>query len=261
MGSSDNRELVPESRFVWRAHRPGHTHRLICFPHAGAGASAFAEWAKLLPEDIELVAVQLPGRQNRIGEEPFRDVGRLTTALRHALRPVLEGRYAFFGHSGGAIAAYELARALAAAGEGGPEHLFVSAQPAPDVPPVRVLHELPDDAFRAELIALGGIDPEIAAMPEVMEMLLGLLRTDFRLWEGYRPTSPGAVDCPVTALSPDADPRAPRDAVRGWQVFTTAGFRLRTFSGGHFYLYRSAADVVAAIRQELLDPTTDRRVA
>src|SRR5262249_24276773 len=98
-------ELLPESRYVWRAGNPDHTHRLICFPHAGAGASAFAEWAGLLQPEVELVAVQLPGRQDRIAAEPSSAAGPLVNALVHALRPVLDGAFSFFGHSGGAALA------------------------------------------------------------------------------------------------------------------------------------------------------------
>src|SRR2546423_498209 len=175
----ENRELVPESPYIWRARNPGHSHRLICFPHAGAGAAAYAEWAYLLPPEIELVAVQLPGRQNRIAEEPFSDAGRLITVLTHALRPVLDRPFAFFGHSGGAALAYELAKALRRRGAvARPERLFLSARPAPDVTGIRQLHDLPEDEFRAEVLALGGVDPEIAADEDVMSALLPLLRAD-----------------------------------------------------------------------------------
>src|SRR5581483_5651279 len=135
-----------------RAKRPGHTRRLICFPYAGAGAANYADWAALLPPDIELVSVQLPGRQNRIAEEPFRETGPLIAALCYALRPLLDGSFAFFGHSGGAIAAYELARALRSRGARGPEHLFLSAQPAPGTTGLRQLHDLPEEEFRAEML-------------------------------------------------------------------------------------------------------------
>lgn len=107
-------ELVSETPYIWRARQPGSRHRLICFPHAGAGATTYAEWAPALPAEIELVAVQLPGRQNRIAEEPFTEVGPLVSVLTHALRPVLSGSFSFFGHSCGAALAFELAKALRA---------------------------------------------------------------------------------------------------------------------------------------------------
>jgi|ABV56586.1 medium-chain acyl-[acyl-carrier-protein] hydrolase len=240
-------ELVPESPYLWRARRAGARRRLICFPHAGAGAAAYADWVRWLPPEVELVAVQLPGRQNRIAEEPFTEVPRMVNVLAHALRPVLDGPFAFFGHSAGAMLSYELARALHAAGRRGPDRLFLSAQPAPGRTEVRPLHGLPEDEFLAEMVALGGIDAEIAADPDVIGSLLDVLRADFELWERHVPTPGPPLDCPITVLAGDADPRAPRAELAAWRACTTAEFTTRFFTGGHFYLVDSLAEVVGFI--------------
>ncbi|MFC6085308.1 thioesterase II family protein [Sphaerisporangium aureirubrum] len=261
MGSSWGCELLPESRYVWRARNPGHTHRLICFPHAGAGASAFAGWAGLLPPGTELVAVQLPGRQNRVAEEPFSESGPLVTALLHALRPEFGGAFSFFGHSGGAALAYELTCALRARGRPGPEHLFLSAQPAPGTTGIRRLHHLPDDEFLAEVLALGGIDPELSGDPDAIALLLPLLRTDFGLWERDPPARKDPLECPVTVLCGESDPRAPLTSVTGWESATTGEFRIRVFPGGHFYFHDAAAEVVSFIGDTMLAATTGRRNA
>lgn len=261
MSQPESGTLVPESRYIWRATNPGHTHRLICFPHAGAGATAYAGWAALLPPEIELVAVQLPGRQNRIAERPFRDWSPLVTALCYALRPVLAGRYAFFGHSGGALLAYELARAVRSRGGRGPGHLFVSAQPAPDTTGVQQLHRLPAEQLRAEVLALGGIEPEVAADPDAMAALLPLLRTEFGLWERYRPTPGAPLDCPVSALCGEADRRAPAGSVDRWRTCTTAEFDRQTYPGGHFYLSRASAEVVSFIGRKMLGAAMNWRIA
>jgi len=257
----ESRELVPESPYIWRARNPGHSHRLICFPHAGAGAAAYADWAGLLPPEIELVAVQLPGRQNRIVEEPFTDAGPLINVLTHALRPVLDGPFAFFGHSGGAALAYEVAKALRARGRHGPEQLFLSARPAPDVTGIRQLHDLPADQFRAEVIALGGIEPEIAEDDDVMASLLPLLRTDFGLWERHQATPVAPLDCPITVLCGASDPRAPLAAVDRWRAYTTAEFSMQIYPGGHFYFLESTAEVVAFIGRKMLAAQPERRIA
>ncbi|WP_240436508.1 thioesterase II family protein [Streptomyces sporangiiformans] len=255
----ESQELAPESPYIWRARRPGATHRLICFPHAGAGAPAYADWAELLPPEIELVAVQLPGRQNRIAEDPFTEVGPLIGVLTHALRPVLDGSYAFFGHSAGATLAYELARALRARGSRGPEHLFLSAQPAPGASEVRRLHELSDDDFRAEILKLGGIEPEIAEDDDVMESMLYTLRADFTLWERHR-LEPGApLDCPITVLSGESDPRAPLHEVKRWRDHTTGEFGTEFYPGGHFYFLELSSEVVSLIGRKVLTPATNRR--
>jgi medium-chain acyl-[acyl-carrier-protein] hydrolase len=258
---TQSRELAPENPYIWRARNPGHTHRLICFPHAGAGAAAYADWAALLPPEIELIAVQLPGRQNRIAEEPFRETRPLVNVLRHALRPVLDRPFAFFGHSCGGALAYEVAAALRSRRLRGPERLFLSAQPAPDVTGLRRLHDLPDDEFRAEVLALGGVDAEIAADDDVMDALLPLLRADFGLWERHVPAPADPLDCPITVLCGESDPRAPLAGVDRWRAYTAAGFDTRIYPGGHFYFHERAAEVVAFIGRTILNPASDRSFA
>ncbi|MEU6088788.1 alpha/beta fold hydrolase [Streptomyces sp. NPDC047085] len=254
-------ELAPESPYIWRARRPSATHRLVCFPHAGAGAPAYADWAGLLPPGIELIAIQPPGRQNRIGEDPFTEAGPLVEALTHVLRPVLDLPTAFFGHSAGATLAYELTRALRERGARGPEHLFLSAQPAPGESAVRRLHELPDDEFAAEILSLGGIDEEVAEDEDVMEAMLYTLRADFTLWERHT-VEPGApLDVPITVLSGESDPRAPLGEVKRWGEHTTAEFQTQFFPGGHFYFLDSPAEVVSVIGRTMLAPATHRRSA
>lgn len=254
-------ELVPESPYIWRARRPGHRHRLICFPYAGAGASAYADWAALLPPTIELVAVQLPGRQNRIAEEPFTETGPLINVLTHALRPVMDGQFSFFGHSCGAMLAFELARALRARGHRGPERLFLSAQPAPGTTGIKQLHDLPDEEFRTEILRLGGVDPEIAADEHVMRSLLTTLRADFRLWERHHPAPEPSLDCPIIALAGGDDPRASMESVLGWQKQTTAGFTARFYPGGHFFFLESPATVVSLISDSIQVPALSGTVA
>ncbi|MEV7618397.1 alpha/beta fold hydrolase [Streptomyces sp. NPDC089799] len=257
----DNQELVPETPYIWRAKRPEQTHRLICFPHAGAGAAAYQEWVPLLPPQIELVAVQLPGRQNRIAEEPFTEVAPLVTVLGHALRPVLDGPYSFFGHSGGASLAYELTRALRARGARGPEQLFLSAQPAPGESGLARLHDLTDEELTAEVVSLGGVDPEIAEDEDVMESLLFTLRADFALWELHEHVDGPPLDLPITALTGKEDPRAPLEHVERWRDFTTGAFGTELYPGGHFYFLEEPADVVAHIAGRILTPATHGRTA
>jgi surfactin synthase thioesterase subunit len=253
-------ELVDETSYIWRARRPESSHRLICLPHAGAGAAAYADWAALLPPEIELVAVQLPGRQNRIAEPAFTAAGPLIRTLSHALRPVIERPYSFFGHSCGAILGFELARALRARGRRGPDHLFMSAQPAPGFTGVRRMSELSEAQFRAEMLTLGGIDPEIVADPLVLDSLMPILRTDFALWEDHL-VAPGApLDCPITVLCGDNDPRTPAGSTDGWRAHTTGAFATRSYPGGHFYfLDPGAANVVSALSRAIL--TSERSVA
>ncbi|ATE54772.1 thioesterase II family protein [Actinosynnema pretiosum] len=241
-------DLVAETPFVWRAARPGARTRLICFPHAGAGAGAYADWAALLPPDVELLAVQLPGRQNRIAEPAFTEVRPLVAVLAQALRPFLRPPFAFFGHCGGAVLAHELALALRERGLPEPEHLVLSGQPAPGVPTAAPpLHGLPDAEFTAALVELGGIEPALAADADVMGALLPTLRADFTLWERHTPTGAAPLALPITALAGRDDPRTPADSVEAWRGRTTARFRSRFLPGGHFYLLDDPAALTALL--------------
>ncbi|MGW2182502.1 thioesterase II family protein [Streptomyces sp. NPDC001732] len=244
--------LIAETPFVRRARRTDRKIRLFCFPHAGAGASAFAAWPDLLPPEVELVAVQLAGREDRVGEPSPTSVDMAVRTVAVALRPYLQGPYAFFGHSGGALLAFELARALRRRGTQ-PTHLFVSGQAAPDhVFDLPRLHTLPDDEFAAALRDLDGTSDGVFTDPELMRLLLPTLRADFTLWENHRhrPDQPLAV--PVTALGGDSDPRVPVDGLHAWREHTTGEFEVKVFPGGHFYLNDSGAQLTEALAGRLL---------
>src|SRR6478609_4610386 len=120
--------LLVESPYIRRSRLTHARCRLICLPHAGAGASMFNDWPGLLPPEVEVVGVQLPGRQDRIKEKPFTDVSRLVATVAHVIRPLLDLPVAFFGHSGGALLAFELARALQRRGEADIVGFFPSGQ-------------------------------------------------------------------------------------------------------------------------------------
>ncbi|MGW0537944.1 thioesterase II family protein [Streptomyces sp. NPDC003032] len=251
---SENPELIAETPYIWRARRGESRHRLICFPHAGAGAGAYAEWAALTPPEIELAAVQLPGRQNRIVEAPVTAVGPLVKVLTQALRPVMDGPFSFFGHSGGAVLAFEVARALHAKGGPRPSRLFLSAQSAPGTTGrVKQLHDLTDEDLAAEVVRLGGLEPEIAEDEDVMDALLPTLRADFDLWEHHEVGPGPRLDTPITVLSGAADPRAPRDTLDGWREQTDGAFDIRLYPGGHFYFLDDPAELVRDISHVLLE--------
>lgn len=217
---------------------PAARLRLICIPYAGGGASVFRKWPDLLPPEIELCAVQLPGRETRILETPLADLEALTDQLRTAIAPYLNRPFALFGHSKGALVAYVLTRALRRHGDPLPIHLFASGRRAPHLPARRGnLHHLPDHAFIQELRRLGGTPEEVLQNPEMMDYLLPMLRADFRLTEAYVHEEEPPLDVPISAYGGESDAHVSVEEIVAWEAHTRRAFRTCIYPGGHFFLH------------------------
>jgi medium-chain acyl-[acyl-carrier-protein] hydrolase len=234
--------------------------RLYCFPYAGGGATIYAPWPRLLPQEVEVVAVQPPGRETRIGEKPFTDLASLVEAMHAALLPKLrELPFAFFGHSNGALMAFELARLLRRRGDPLPLHLFVSGRPAPqlelDDPPV---HDLPEPEFIEELRRLKGTPEEILQHEELLQLVVPLLRADFSLGETYRFVPEAPLEMPVSAYGGVADAEVSEEQVEAWKAQAGGEFRAAMFPGGHFFVNedreRVTREVADALRPALDSP-------
>ncbi|MER7053895.1 MULTISPECIES: alpha/beta fold hydrolase [unclassified Streptomyces] len=225
--------------------------RLLCFPHAGGTAQLFHGWPALLPSDVEVLAVRYPGRQDRIAEARIEDMATLADTIETALRPWLDRPLALFGHSMGACVAYEVALRLEGRGIV-PEHLLVSAHEAPQWPKRSDLHEVDDDTLIAHVRRLGDMHSEAYDLPELRELLLPTLRSDYRLIEGYQPSDPTPVKAPITAYVGQDDPSCAVGGVLAWSGLTAPGsFELRPFTGDHFYLVAREAEVVADVTARL----------
>ncbi|MBV9110728.1 MAG: thioesterase [Gemmatimonadetes bacterium] len=231
---------------------PGARLRLFCFPFAGGGASVYTPWVQHLPPGVELVAVQLPGRENRLAEEPFAHLPPLVERLVAELAPFMDRPFAFYGHSNGGLVAFELARALRRLGRRGPEHLFIGGRPAPqlvlDEPP---LHSMPHDEFLDALRRYNGTPEEVLQNPEIMELIVPMLRADFSLGEtyAYAPEPPLAI--PVSAYAGARDEEVPTEQVEAWREQTSGPFVFRVFPGDHFFITSDRAQVLAQLAAEL----------
>jgi len=235
---------------------PESSCRLICLPHAGGSAVSYFSISAAMCPTAEVLAVQYPGRHDRRREPCFASLAELADELCAVVRSV-DPPLALFGHSLGAVAAFELARRLERDAGVSPVGLFVSGRRAPSLIRAEHVHRRDDDGLVAELRSLGGIDTRILDDPEVLRMVLPAIRSDYQAIETYeyRPGPP--LTCPVTALVGTEDPRAPVDEVQQWQRETVGPFRLVTFPGGHFYLDAQQERVVEAIRGQLAE--TSRR--
>lgn len=215
--------------------------RLFCFPHAGAGASAYRAWsAPLAADGFDVCPVQLPGRESRLGEPAYRAIEPLVEDLVDGIAPYLDRPYALFGHSMGALVAFELARSLRQRGAALPCHLFASGRIAPQrEDPRPKLHDLADAVLLARVLELGGVPSELRAAPELMEFQLPLLRADLAVNENYRYVSAPPLAVPITAFAGKQDPKTDHAEIGGWAEHTSAGFTMRSLPGGHFFVHDS----------------------
>lgn len=228
--------------------RPSAPMRLFCFSYAGGGAAHYRAWLDALPQDIELCAVQLPGREGRLREAPLASIDTIVERLLPALRPELDRPFVFFGHSMGAMVAFEMTRALQAMGAEAPRRLLVSGRRAPHLPETEPpMSGLSDDAFVAEIgRRYGGIPAEVLRHRDLLELLLPGLRADITAVETHRFVDAAPLRCPLSVFGGDADSRAPLEQLGAWRMHAAAGMRVKTFPGGHFYF----AD--AAVRAQLI---------
>jgi medium-chain acyl-[acyl-carrier-protein] hydrolase len=231
--------------------------RLFCFPHAGGSARAFASWPARLGQEIEVLGVQLPGREERLGEPPFTRLQPLVEALVPVLMPYLDRPFALFGHSLGALVAFETARALRYRGQPQPTHLFVSGRAAPTILRTGAgTHTLSDADFRARLRDLKGTPAEVLASEELMGALLPMLRADFAVSETYVYPGGDLLDCPMSIYGGHEDATLCSQELDAWRHMTTGSVTLRLFPGDHFYL-RNPIPFFAAMTEDL-DRTSGR---
>jgi medium-chain acyl-[acyl-carrier-protein] hydrolase len=235
--------------FHCRRPSPNARLRLLCFPYAGGGVSVFRTWPELLPADLEVWAIQLPGRDGRMREPIPETVQAVAAAAADGLVPHLDTPFACFGHSMGALIAFEFARQLRRRGDPGPTHLFASARRAPQLPQRdAALHTLPDALFLEELRQrYNGIPAAILAEPELLKLFLPMLRADFKMIETYQYAAEAPLACPITALGGDQDGLATPEDLAAWRAQTHGAFNQMQLPGGHFYLQTALPQLLAAV--------------
>lgn len=233
-----------------RADQGTSASRLFCFPFAGGGASAFATWPASFPRHITVCPIQYPGREDRWGEPGCASLESLVEALASELAPLWRGQFAFFGHSFGALVAFELARALSRLGHTAPVRLFLSGARAPHLPPRESIHELPDGAFLEKLRKYDGMPDEIAGNADLLAAVLPTVRNDFRLFEQYRFQDDGPISIPISVFGGLSDSNIPLADLLAWSARTSKSFRSRFLEGRHFFLFQSQAKLINYIVED-----------
>ncbi|MEU5793411.1 alpha/beta fold hydrolase [Streptomyces sp. NPDC047813] len=224
--------------------------RLVCFPHAGGSATYYFPLSAALRGTADVVAVQYPGRQDRHAEKGIETIAELADRAHEALQPYADRPLTFFGHSMGALVAFEVARRFEHDGEG-PVHLFASARRAPSAYAGENVHQRDDDGIVAEMRRLSGTDARLLDDEEIVRMILPALRSDYTAVETYRATPSTVIDTPITALTGDSDPRVTPEEAHAWRGHTTGPFDLRIFPGGHFYLAEQISELSELLRARL----------
>lgn len=226
--------------------------RLVCFPYAGGGAHIYADWRDVLPSSVGVHAVQLPGRGRRFAEPALDRLDLMVAGIAHALRALDDKPMVFFGHSMGALLAFETARALRRLGQRGPSRLLLSAYRAPqfcrDEP---CIHHLPDGEFADKLRELEGTPPEVFENRELLQLMLPMVRADFAAVETYRHRPELPLSCPITAFGGLSDGDFPHESMQGWSAHTRSEFRMHMLEGSHFFIHSARDELLQLVSAEV----------
>ena len=233
----------------YNTRAPRGALRLFCFPPGGAGAAVFRKWMPLVGPEVEVCAIEFPGRLARRDESVLSSLPELVERAAVALRDELSPRFAFFGYSMGSLVAFELARLLRRERRLEPEWLFVAAHGAPQLARTApVMSDAPDhDLLEFFRRTYGPLPPQVTAHPELMAVISEILRADVHLLERYNYAPEPPLGCPIRAFGGLHDESTSRAELAAWRAETAAHFALHMFPGGHFFWERSLVELVQVV--------------
>ncbi|GCE14977.1 thioesterase II family protein [Tengunoibacter tsumagoiensis] len=244
---------IENNKWLFQVRPNPQAHlRLFCLPYAGGGASIYREWSRFLPPDIDICPIQLPGRENRLIEPSINQIPLLCETLGPILLPFLDRPYAFFGHSMGSLVSFELTRWLRRAQQPLPRYLFVSGGRAPQVwHKEDPIYNLPEPDFLSAIQKLGGTPEAVLREPELLQLILPILRADFELCETYSYQEEEPLAVPIAALGGLSDPEVSQSQLDAWRTQTNRRFTLHMFAGNHFFIQPVRQDVMYVLNQAL----------
>ncbi|MEU7144985.1 alpha/beta fold hydrolase [Nocardia sp. NPDC046473] len=237
--------------WVRRFHpAPDAATRLICFPHAGGSATYYFPVSRALSPEIDVLAIQYPGRMDRRNEPCVEDIHELADLVVEQLTPWLDRPFTLFGHSLGATLGFEVAQRLSATGEH-PLALFASGRMAPSRHRDTDFHRFDDHALIEQIGQLSGTDAKVLDDAEMLRLILPTIRGDYKAVETYRMRPGPPLTCPITVLTGDDDPEVTLDEAQAWAEHTSGRFEMTVFNGGHFFLTDHVEAVLTQISAQV----------
>ncbi|ACY16816.1 thioesterase II family protein [Haliangium ochraceum] len=231
---------------------PAPRHRLFCFHHAGGSASSFRTWgAALKSRGVEVWAVQLPGRENRWREPRIERMDVAVRACVDALKPHLDQPFSLLGHSMGARLAFAVTRELESRALPPPAHVMVTGSRPPQAPS-RAQSDLSDAGLLATLRRLGGTPKAVLEHPELLEMVLPLLRADLRILASFEAHPDAPISVPLHAFGGEGDEEVPRELLADWGAYSSQASEPVLLPGGHFFVYDAANDMPGRVAEILV---------
>ncbi|NHZ36780.1 thioesterase II family protein [Massilia rubra] len=222
--------------------------RLFCFPFAGGSASAYRSWSAGLPPEIEVCAVQLPGRESRYSEPLFHRVEELVPVLADALRPMFDMPFAFYGHSLGSLIAFELAHELRSRGEAIPACLFVGAHQGPKHPHGPAVSRLSEPDLLAHVEEMNQ-DAKLSENPSLWKLVMPILRADLSLCDHYQYRPRPKLSCAITVFGGAQDTSITLPTLEAWAEETDGPCSTHILPGGHFFLTKERPMLLARISE------------
>jgi medium-chain acyl-[acyl-carrier-protein] hydrolase len=232
--------------------QPHALSRIFCLPFAGGGATAFRGWSKLLGTTIEVCPIQLPGRESRFSEPAFTEAQALAQVLARQLQPFTDKPFAIYGHSMGALVAFELTRVLQAERFAMPHALILGAHRAAHLPRTReTFYCLDDKTFIEKLQRFGGFPEEVLASEELMQLLTPTLKADFTLCDTYVYADQAPLSCPIHVFLGATDKEAPFEVMEAWHQHSSVHTQLHVFQAGHFFIRSDLERVIDTLKSIL----------
>jgi medium-chain acyl-[acyl-carrier-protein] hydrolase len=250
--------ITPSPNPCFIRHRPVSQPRLrlFCFPYAGGNAFIYRSWGDQLPSHVELYSIEYPGRGTQLRQPAFTRLSAMIDFLYPGILPLLDKPFAFFGHSMGAMISFELARRLRKEQGLQPKGLFISGRRAPQIETDEPqTYDLPEDEFIDELRRLNGTPREVLEHPELLQLMLPILRVDFEFCQTYSYTPTAPLNCPIFVFGGLQDEDVPRNHLEAWRDQTTSALTLRMFPGDHFFLHANQSLLLRALSTDLYQLT------